>query len=74
MPILVIGGTGFIGTRVIRRLAARGEDVVCMDINLATASFANLGKQVRLVRGDVTQFDDVMRTIVESKPNRVIKL
>jgi nucleoside-diphosphate-sugar epimerase len=74
MPILVIGGTGFIGTRVIRRLVARGEEVVCMDINLATASFANLGKQVRLVRGDVTQFDDVMRTMVESKPNRVINL
>lgn len=27
MPILVIGGSGFIGTRVIRRLAARGEEV-----------------------------------------------
>jgi nucleoside-diphosphate-sugar epimerase len=33
MPIFVIGGTGFIGTRVIRRLAARGEEVAVMDIN-----------------------------------------
>ena len=33
MSIFVIGGTGFIGTRVIRLLAARGEEIVCMDIN-----------------------------------------
>lgn len=74
MPILVIGGTGFIGTRVIRRLAARGEEIVCMDINPAAASFADLGKQVTVVRGDVTQFEDVIRTTVETKPTRLINL
>jgi len=74
MPICVIGGTGFIGPRVIRRLVARGEDVVCMDINPGTASFADLGQHVRVVRGDVTQFEDVMRTMVEAKPSRVINL
>ena len=74
MPIFVIGGTGFIGPRVIRRLVARGEEVVCMDINPAGASFADLGQQVRVVRGDVTQFEDVMRTMVETKPSRVINL
>ena len=72
MPIFVIGGTGFIGPRVIRRLVARGEEVVCMDINPATASFAGLGQHVEVVRGDVTQFEDVMRTMVETRPSRVI--
>ena len=33
MSVLVIGGTGFIGPRVIRKLVERGEEVVCMDIN-----------------------------------------
>jgi nucleoside-diphosphate-sugar epimerase len=74
MPILVIGGTGFIGTRAIRRLAARGEEVVCMDINPGAASFADLGKQVRVVRGDVTQFEDVMRTAIEARPTRMLNL
>jgi nucleoside-diphosphate-sugar epimerase len=32
MSIFVIGGTGFIGQRVIRLLAAHGEEIVCMDI------------------------------------------
>ena len=74
MAILVIGGTGFIGTRVIRRLTGRGEEVVCMDINPGAASFDDLGKQVRVMRGDVTQFDDVMNAMVSAKPSRVINL
>ena len=74
MAIFVIGGTGFIGTRVIRLLAARGEEIVCMDINPGAASFEDLGKQVRVMRGDVTQFDDVMAATVSAKPNRIINL
>ncbi len=74
MAIFVIGGTGFIGTRVIRLLAARGEEIVCMDINPGAASFEDLGKQVRVLRGDVTQFDDVMTATVSAKPSRIINL
>jgi nucleoside-diphosphate-sugar epimerase len=74
MSILVIGGTGFIGPRVIRRLAARGEDLVCMDINPNASLFAGLEDRVTVVRGDVTQFEDVMRTAIETKPERLINL
>jgi nucleoside-diphosphate-sugar epimerase len=74
MSILVIGGTGFIGRRLIPLLAQRGEEIVCMDINPATANYQGLGKQVRVVRGDVSQFDDVMTTMVEAKPERVVNL
>ena len=54
----------------IRLLAARGEEVVCMDINPGAASFEDLGKQVRVIRGDVTQFDDVMAAALSAKPSR----
>jgi nucleoside-diphosphate-sugar epimerase len=74
MSVFVIGGTGFIGLRVIRLLAARGEQVVCMDINPNAASFADLGSQVRVMRGDVTQFDDVIAAMSGAKPSRVINL
>ncbi|MBI3329947.1 MAG: NAD(P)-dependent oxidoreductase [Nitrospinae bacterium] len=74
MSILVIGGTGFIGPRVIRRLAARGEEVVCMDINPGAASFTGLEDRVRVIRGDVTQFEDVMRAAIETKPDRILNL
>jgi nucleoside-diphosphate-sugar epimerase len=74
MSILVIGGTGFIGRRLVPLLAQRGEEIVCMDINPATANYERLGKQVRVVRGDVAQFDDVMATMVAAKPERVVNL
>ena len=74
MSILVIGGTGFIGRRLVPLLAQRGEEIVCMDINPATANYEGFGKQVRVVRGDISQFDDVMATMVEAKPERVVNL
>jgi nucleoside-diphosphate-sugar epimerase len=45
-----------------------------MDINPATANYEGFGKQVRVVRGDISQFDDVMATMVEAKPERVVNL
>src|SRR5215469_2991602 len=74
MSILVIGGTGFIGRRLIPLLVQRAEEIVCMDVNPATANYEAYGKQVRVVRGDVSQFDDVMATMVTAKPERVVNL
>lgn len=74
MTTLVIGGTGFIGYRLIRLLVARGEPIVCMDINPSAHSFDDLGDKVRVMRGDVTQFDDTMAAFTEAKPARAINL
>jgi nucleoside-diphosphate-sugar epimerase len=74
MSTLILGGTGFIGRRLVPLLAQRGEEVVCMDLNPGTASYGQLGSRVRVVRGDVTQFDDVMAVTVAAKPSRVVNL
>ena len=76
MSILAIGGAGFIGRRLIPILAAQGETITCMDIDVAGASaaFADLKDNVSVVRGDVTQFDDVIVAMIESKAERVINL
>ena len=74
MSIFVIGGTGFIGSRLIRSLARQGETVTCMDINTQAADFSEFADQVTVVRGDMTQFDDVMATMAEAEPARVINL
>ena len=74
MSIFVIGGAGFIGIRLIPLLVSRGEQVVCMDINPHSPVLAALGDKVKIVRGDVTQFDDVMAAMSAARPERVINL
>ena len=32
MSIMVTGGTGFIGNRIVRKLVDLGEEVVCFDM------------------------------------------
>ena len=74
MSVLVIGATGFIGPRLIRRLLAHGESVVGMDLNPAATGFGDVPIGAPVLRGDITRFEDVMRTVLEVKPDRVINL
>src|SRR5256712_2485838 len=74
MSVLVVGATGFIGPRLIRRLIARGETVVGMDLNPGAVPYGEVAIGAPVIRGDVTQFEDVMRTVLDVKPERVINL
>jgi nucleoside-diphosphate-sugar epimerase len=71
---LVVGATGFIGPRLIRKLIARGESVVGLDLNPGAATFGGVPIGAPVLRGDVTQFEDVMRTVLDVKPDRLINL
>jgi nucleoside-diphosphate-sugar epimerase len=76
MSTLVIGGAGFIGRRLIPLLVADNQAVTCMDIDVAgaRAAFGRFGDKVRIVRGDVTAFDDVIGAMIEAKAERVANL
>ena len=74
MTTLVLGGTGFIGKRAIPRLVHRGEKVFVMDINPGAADFSEFGDQVEVMRGDIMQFQDVVTSIMHSKPDRIMNL
>lgn len=74
MSVLVIGAAGFIGPRLIRRLVARGETVVGMDLNPGAVPFGGVPIGAPVVRGDVTRFEDVMRIVLDVKPERLINL
>ncbi len=76
MTVLAIGGAGFIGRRLVPILAAAGHEVTCMDIDVAgaRAAFSHLGDKVTVVRGDVSQFDDVIGAMQESGADRVVNL
>lgn len=52
MHILVTGGAGFIGSHLMRKLAARGMDAVAVD-NLSTGLAENLLPGMELVKRDI---------------------
>ena len=59
MSVLVIGATGFIGPRLIKRLVARGETVVGMDVNpgAARAAFGQMDPDTLCERGIIIAGD-----------------
>jgi UDP-glucose 4-epimerase len=65
---LSVGGSGFIGSELTARLAARGDDVVVLDIDPPT----DVSGSVTTVEGDVTEYDDVVGAINEYNPDTVV--
>ena len=60
MAILIAGGKGFIGSQVIPKLLALGEDVVCLEPRATPGRLGvNTGK-IAMQVGSVTNFDDVL--------------
>ncbi len=74
MRVLVLGGSGFIGRRVMRRLLERGHEVHCMDIAPDSPSLEAIRDRIEITRGDITLMDDVMEAMALSKPDRVLNL
>jgi nucleoside-diphosphate-sugar epimerase len=64
MNVLVTGGTGFVGSHLVRRLLARGHRVTSLDKNpgLADAELRSLGAE--LIVGSVTDAAEVDRLVV----------
>ena len=74
MRVAVLGGSGFIGPRVMRRLVEHGHEVHCMDIAPDAPSLEPLRDRIQIIRGDITLMDDVVEALTLSKPDRVLNL
>ena len=70
MKVLVTGGNGFLGSSVVKGLAASGHDVVSADLRIP----AHCVPGVRHVVADVTDRDGVAATVGEAKPDVVVHL
>lgn len=71
MAILVTGGKGFIGARVVRELCRRGETVVCLDLKGTPGRLADIGDKVCFVPGDITDYNCVAGVIADYGIDRI---
>jgi UDP-glucose 4-epimerase len=80
MTYLVTGGTGFIGSRIVRDLVREGAQVVVYDWypeKLALEhllSKEDLVRQVKIIQGDVTNFAHLTGVIKENNINIIIHM
>ena len=74
MAIMVTGGAGLIGGRIMRALAERGEDVVCFDIAPPRANLGTLAERVSVYRGDIAQLPHLLEAIRTYDVRRIIHM
>lgn len=76
-PVLLTGGTGLVGSWLMRRLVESGADLVCLVRDWVPQSEAVRSgtlDRVKVVRGDVCDRDTLERTLGEYEVNTVFHL
>ena len=79
MPYLITGGTGFVGSYIARALVRSGENVTAYDFMPDTTVMDMIMSpeekdSISIVRGDVSDFLQLARTVEENKVTRIIHL
>ncbi len=74
MSIMVTGGTGFIGNRIVRKLVERGEEVVCFDLAAPRANLEPYLDRVQVYRGDITQVPHLLEAVNTHGVRKIIHM
>ena len=74
MSIMVTGGTGFIGNRIIRKLLDRGEEVVCFDLTPPRNNLEPYADRINFYRGDISQIPHLLEAINTFKVHKLIHM
>ena len=77
-PILVTGGTGFIGSYVVRELLSRGRRVVAFDTREPTAEgrfiLGDLADRVIVETGSIDDWSRLLHVVKEHRPADIVHL
>ena len=80
MAFLVTGGTGFIGSYIVRNLVREDNPVVVYDwfperkALERLLSHEEIESKVKIIHGDVTNFSQLIRTIKENNVDKIIHM
>ena len=74
MSILLTGGSGFIGIPLAKELVRKGYEVVIFDAQPNPNAFGDLVDRVKIVRGDVTVFSEVLDAVNANKVGDIFHL
>jgi len=74
MRVLVTGGVGVIGARVVRKLTQRGFEPVVFDSRADFSLMADLAGHFEFVSGDVAEFISVERALGKQRIDAIIHL
>jgi len=74
MSYMVIGGTGFIGSHLVRTLAGKGYDVVTFSPSGNTARLGDVARRVRVERGSIVELPDILHAIKGHSVRRIAYL
>ena len=76
MATLVTGGAGFVGSNIVKGLAAEGHRVVCFDVSPADALLRDYlepwSDSVTYVQGDILNVDDLRRTAAQHPIDKIV--
>ena len=76
MSTLVTGGTGFVGSNIVKTLAQRGHEVVCIDLrspdSLVRRYFEPYADRVTLIQGDILNMTDLERAVSNRSITKIV--
>ena len=74
MAVLVTGGTGMIGPRVVKALLEKDSEVVIMDSAPEPSKIEAIGDKVKVVKGDITKTNEIIDCIKTYGVTKVVHL
>ena len=74
MSILVGGGSGFIGSHLVRKFVEMGQRVVIFDISPNVELIKDVVDKVKIVRGDATNIVDILHAVRENEVKDIYHL